>query len=82
MEASKYGATTSEVRDAMAKAPVPRPALAGPGDQSVPRVNLDGRGLRHQGETPQLHFVAESDPIVTPEVAAVLARIVQVLARQ
>ena len=77
VEAPKYGAATSEVRDAMAKAPMPRPAPAGPTSRSVPRVSLQSRGARHKGETPQLHFVAEGDPVVTEEVAAVLARIVR-----
>ena len=79
VEAPKGGAATSEVNHAMGKAALPRPAPAGPAIRSVPRVSLQGRAQRHQGDTPQLHFVAEGDPIITPEVAAVLARIVRSL---
>ena len=64
---------------AMAKAALPRPAPAGQTKRSVPRVSLQGRGSRNRGQTPQLHFVAEGDPVVTEDVAAVLARIVRSL---
>ena len=58
----------------MAKADLPRPAPAGQANRSVPRVTLQGRG-----ETLQLHLAAEGDPVVSPEAAAVLARIVKSL---
>lgn len=61
----------------MAKAGLPRRAPAGPSARSVPRVSLQVRGPRHRGGTPQLRFVAEGDPVVTEDVAAVLARIVR-----
>ena len=74
MEAPKSGATTNELGKRWPRQVCldeHRPV------RSVPRVNVEERGSRYRGETPQLHFVAEGDPLVTKDVATVLARIVR-----
>ena len=61
----------------MAKAVVPRRAGAGPPVGQTPRATLGERATSGTEPRAPLQFVAEGDAVVTPEVAAVLARIVR-----
>ena len=53
------------------------PARAGPPLGQTPRATLNERAISGADARAPLQFVAEDEPVVTPEVAAVLARIVR-----
>ena len=61
----------------MAKTVVPRPAQAGPPVGQTPRATLKERATSGADARRPIQFVADDEPVVTPAVAAVLARIVR-----
>jgi hypothetical protein len=56
---------------------VPRPAAAGPPVGQTPRTTLKERATCGADARAPLQFITGDEPVVTPEVAAVLARIVR-----
>lgn len=55
------------------------PTPPGPPVGKAPRGNLGGRASSDAEHRNPVHFVAEGEPVLTPNVAAVLARIVRTL---